>query len=95
MKTANEAATLADEYVLTHRSDRECRTREDARYRGDGSKFRLAGKRWEGGASPSLGRSERATWGQMQLDPNESCHYCKGSGHWKAECPVKARVCAS
>ena len=67
----------------------ECRTRDDVRYRGDGSNFRQVGKRWEGGASPSLGRSERATWSQMQFDPTKLCHYCKGRGHWKAECPVK------
>ena len=74
-----EAATLAGEYVLKHRSDRgvECRTRDDARYRRDSSNFRPAGKRWEGGASPSLGRSEQATWGQMQFDSSKLCHYCK------------------
>lgn len=62
MEKAAEAATLADEYVFTHRGDYEYRAREDVCYRDDGSsKFRPADKHWEEGAGPRHGKPERAT----------------------------------
>ncbi len=34
-----------------------------------------------------MGKSERAAWGQVQFDLTKICSFCKGRGHWKADCP--------
>lgn len=85
VKTAAEAAHLADKYVLTHMGDRERRARDDI-YRVEGSKFRAAGK-WEERAGPRSGRPERAARGMTQFDSTKICNYCKDRGHWKVDYP--------
>ena len=71
VKTAAEAAALADDYVLTHRGGR------DFRVQG-------AGDRGEEKANPHWG--EREMRGQPQGD-SEICHFCRERGHWKGDCP--------
>ncbi len=80
VKTAAEAATLADEYVLTHRGDRDFRVQEG------GGMYRASG-RWEEKSHVHIGKSERVTRSQTQLDFSKICNFCKGRGHWKADCP--------
>ena len=82
VKTASEAATLADEYVLTHR--------DDTYYWGESGRFRPASKWWDEGAGPRYGRPERAARSQVQFDPGNVCNYC--GGHWKDECPVTSNT---
>ncbi|GLD74788.1 uncharacterized protein AKAME5_002612000 [Lates japonicus] len=65
VKTAAEAAALADEYVLTQRGDHEHRARDGSDFRGDGSKSRPAGKRWEETAGPRHATPEKATRSQL------------------------------
>ena len=72
VKTAAEAAVLADEYVLTHRSDFRAPV-----YHAPG--------RWEEKRSPRYGESDYTTRGHFQSD--KVCNFCKERGHWKAECP--------
>lgn len=77
VKTAAEAAVLADEYVLTHGGD--FRAPESGMYRGP--------SKWEEKRPPRHGKSEYTTRGQFQSDFSKVCNFCKGRGHWKAECP--------
>ena len=74
MKTAEEAATLADDYVLTHRGD----------YRAqDCGKYQSVGKH----------RTDKSVCSRAQRDQKNISHYfCRGRGHWKAECPVKSNA---
>ncbi|XP_050923269.1 uncharacterized protein LOC127139346, partial [Lates calcarifer] len=90
VKTAAEAAALADEYVLTHRVDHEHRARDEFGFRGDGNRFRPVGKRWEETAGPRHTTPEKAVCSQGYYDAGKRCNYCKGRGHWKNECPAKA-----
>uniref|UniRef100_A0A4W6FVS0 Gypsy retrotransposon integrase-like protein 1 n=1 Tax=Lates calcarifer TaxID=8187 RepID=A0A4W6FVS0_LATCA len=90
VKTAAEAAALADEYVLTHRVDHEHRARDEFGFRGDGNRFRPVGKRWEETAGPRHTTPEKAVRSQGYYDAGKRCNYCKGRGHWKNECPAKA-----
>ncbi len=92
MKTAAKTAPLADEYVLMPHGDCECRARDNAGYRGDCSMLRPTGKQWEEGTGPCHGKPERPIGSQLQFDPSKVCNYCKGRGHWKAECPVKSTI---
>jgi len=77
VKTAAKAAVLADEYVLTHR--RDIRAPEGGMYR--------APSKWEEKRPPRHGKSEYTARGQFQADLSKVCNFCKGRGHWKAECP--------
>ena len=91
VKTAAKAAKLADEYVLTHRGVCEYHSRDDFGYRG-GGKFRVASHvKGDEGISPHLGNSrpERVAYGQVQCDSTKICHYCKGRGLWKNDCPKR------
>lgn len=36
---------------------------------------------------PRHGKSEQATRGQFQSNSLKICNFCKGRGHWKADCP--------
>lgn len=85
VRTAAEAAALADVYVLTHRCDHEKWARDDVGYKGDSGMSRVTGK-WEKRTNPHLGKSERATWGQMQFDSAKICNFCKG--RMCAECAL-------
>ncbi|XP_034567353.1 uncharacterized protein LOC117832370 [Notolabrus celidotus] len=80
VSTAAEAAALADEYVLTHRGDR------DFRGQVHGGRYYVPG-RWGEENHARFGKPERDNRGQSQLDSSTVCHFCKGRGHWKAECP--------
>ncbi|XP_035806767.2 uncharacterized protein LOC118470711 [Amphiprion ocellaris] len=66
VRTAEEAAALADDYVLTHHGDYDYRAPESGKSRMD-----------------------RSVQNQTQGDQKNICHYCRGRGHWKAECPLK------
>ena len=79
VKTAAEAAVLADDYMLIHRGGRDFRVQEEGMYRAAG--------RWEEKAHAHLGNAERAMRGQPRVDPSEICNFCSGRGHWKADCP--------
>ncbi|KAF3846812.1 hypothetical protein F7725_003890, partial [Dissostichus mawsoni] len=79
VKTAAEAAVLADDYVLIHRGGRDFRVQEEGMYR--------AADRWEEKAHAHLGNAERVMRGQPRVDPSEICNVCRGRGHWKADCP--------
>ena len=75
--TPGQAAVLADEYVLIHKSnfnalgsDNVCR--ESYGHQKDASDYY---------AKSEHGMRERQAEGR-------TCNYCKGSGHWKSECPV-------
>ncbi|XP_075934468.1 uncharacterized protein LOC142934010 [Anarhichas minor] len=82
VKTAGEAAALADDYVLTHRSSG-----------GDPRAYGFAGResgpaRYFSGRSGGNFRSEqRADRGVRTSD--DSCHFCHGVGHWKRDCALR------
>nr|XP_046229617.1 uncharacterized protein LOC124050808 isoform X1 [Scatophagus argus] len=80
VKTATEAAALADEYVLTHRGDRVSRISE-------GGGMRRNPGRWEERPPQRPGKFEHAPRGQMCFDSSKICNFCRGRGHWKADCP--------
>lgn len=61
METAAEATALDDEYVLTHRGDRDFRTPDG------GGMYRASG-RWDEKYYPCHGKSEHTVWGQLQSD---------------------------
>ncbi|XP_044000295.1 uncharacterized protein LOC122847010 [Gambusia affinis] len=89
VKTAAEAAKLADEYVLLHRGGRGYQTGNDFGYRSGSQSF-VGGHAKEEGVGPDLNsRSERVSGGHVYLDPTDVCHYCKARGHWKRECPKR------
>ena len=71
-KMLTEAATIADEYALTHKlrvTDTETFL---GHQKGSSSEFQP----FKPGNSGS------------KLDPSRVCNYCLGKGHWKAERPV-------
>ncbi len=70
VKTAAKRASLADEYVLMHRGDCECRARDNAGYKGDRSMLCPTGKQWEEGTGPCHGKPERPIGSQLQFDPS-------------------------
>lgn len=76
VKTAAEAAALADEYVLTHKVDFVSHVYDVY----DDIKVR-SGK-W---SDDWAARPERLSGGQSDA---EVCNYCKEKGHWEAECPA-------
>uniref|UniRef100_A0A8L0DMS3 ribonuclease H n=1 Tax=Oncorhynchus mykiss TaxID=8022 RepID=A0A8L0DMS3_ONCMY len=85
VKNVAEAAVLADEYVLTHKSVfAEPRIRKEW---GRSDRFGLRSPRYFG---------SRAEFYSTKVEPDshgkadfgQECHYCKGSGHWKNECPL-------
>ncbi|KAL2091618.1 hypothetical protein ACEWY4_013881 [Coilia grayii] len=81
IKTATEAAVLADEYVLTHR----CKGREFPQYRSYTAEEHR----------PHLFNGNRNYWpdGRKEVskfakaDMENRCNYCLESGHWKKDCP--------
>lgn len=78
-KTLTEAAVLADEYALTHKVQGETGCRG-----GRGSHQRSLS-----GDSPSFSSPNNGN----KWDASQTCYYCLGKGHWKADCPV-LRSCA-
>uniref|UniRef100_A0A674E7Q6 Gypsy retrotransposon integrase-like protein 1 n=1 Tax=Salmo trutta TaxID=8032 RepID=A0A674E7Q6_SALTR len=85
VKTVAEAAVLADEYVLTHKT-----VFVEPRIRSEWRRSERFGPR-----SPRYSGS-RAEFYSTRVEPDshgktdfgQECHYCLGSGHWKNECPV-------
>ncbi len=84
VKTPREAAVLADEYVLTHKSfdmNAEGRRKNDTYTRQGRSKT-------VGEAVPQ----KSGFGGRGGPGSSNTCRYCQARGHWKNECPVlKAR----
>uniref|UniRef100_A0A3P8WEH2 Gypsy retrotransposon integrase-like protein 1 n=1 Tax=Cynoglossus semilaevis TaxID=244447 RepID=A0A3P8WEH2_CYNSE len=83
VKTPHEAAVLADEYILTHKStfvDDKVVVQNSGSVRTSKS-FLLHG---ESGSS----RFDR---GWKKGDPSKNCNYCQRKGHWKNDCPVLKR----
>lgn len=73
--TPNEAAVIADEYVLTHK-------------RFFGERLYLKRPRFsEGQPQKSLRPQRMEPHVNGKVGP-EVCHYCRQEGHWKKECPV-------
>lgn len=85
VKTAAEAAALADEYVLTHRGDREYRARDDVGYRHEVSMYHTAGK-WEE-RNPCLGKPERALRVRFHLTQTKYVTSAKAGGIGKLIVP--------
>lgn len=87
VKTVTEAAALADEYVLVHQSECEFRTRDN----GVESRLLRTVSKWEEKYHPPS-KSVRPMRGFAPLDSGKVCNYCKGSGHWKGDCPKRGRA---
>ena len=85
VKNVAEAAVLADEYVLTHKSVfAEPRIRKEW---GRSDRFGLRSPRYFGSRAEFYStRVEPDSHGKA--DFGQECHYCQGSGHWKNECPL-------
>ncbi|XP_034078707.1 uncharacterized protein LOC117550381 isoform X2 [Gymnodraco acuticeps] len=79
--TAFRAAELADDFVLTHKgSFVEKYSRGDWKRGEDNGDAR---------AKFSPGSSRRfAGTGRPEGAKVDQCHYCKGGGHWKEQCPL-------
>ncbi|XP_034054293.1 uncharacterized protein LOC117534224 isoform X2 [Gymnodraco acuticeps] len=79
--TAFRAAELADDFVLTHKgSFAEKYSRGDWKRGEDNGDAR---------AKFSPGSSRRfAGTGRPKGAKVDQCHYCKGGGHWKEQCPL-------
>ena len=85
MKTVSEAAVLADEYVLTHKSVfAEPRIRKEW---GRSDRFGLRSPRYFGSRAEFHSTSVEPD-SRGKADFGQECHYCQGSGHWKNDCPV-------
>ena len=87
VKTAAEAATLTDEYVLTHRIEREYSVRDN---RSDARLLSTASK-WEETHYHGLSKPGRSVQGRVPFVLGNVCNFCKGQGHWKADCPKAGR----
>ncbi|KAL2086091.1 hypothetical protein ACEWY4_017150 [Coilia grayii] len=79
--TVSEAAVLADDYALIHKTkfSHVPTVRNDRTYRGHQvphtSKF-----------DATLPVNTRSGRSQTTVDPTRICNYCLGVGHWKSEC---------
>ena len=80
-RTPHEAAVLADEYILTHKTTFSDIVPGDTGYRscpivrGNG-----------GGLGSDASHYERQPW--KNSVSSRTCNYCQRVGHWKNECPV-------
>lgn len=72
-----EAADLADEYVLIHKSHLGEMVRETAVHTDNGDRL----------AVHTGGSSGRRSQGRTGKGDN-LCNYCREAGHWKADCPL-------
>ena len=84
VKTAAEAAVLADKYILTHKfsvraqnSNEDFRPRRFSSFRPDSSVPRH-----------DFNQRKYESNDKQNVDSKEVCHYCLRKGHWKNECPV-------
>ncbi|KAK0145668.1 hypothetical protein N1851_015449 [Merluccius polli] len=85
VQTAAEAAVLADSYVLTHKNQlglRDFSQRYDHRRVDRDHQRDVATQGVRGNAGPP-GRFDP----RNKSDADSRCHYCRGLGHWKMECP--------
>lgn len=80
VKTPHEAAVLADEYILTHKS----KFGEDSVDVQNSGSVRT-GKSFQLHGESSSSRFDRS-W--KKGDPSKTCNYCQRKGHWKNDCPV-------
>lgn len=80
VKTAAEAAVLADGYVLTHINHMR-----DFSPRYDNRKENRPVRVNAGFPRRSYIAPRNRTW---ESDADSKCHYCFELGHWKKECPV-------
>ncbi|KAL2103158.1 hypothetical protein ACEWY4_000026 [Coilia grayii] len=80
--TVSEAAVLADDYALVHKSKFAY---AQAAHIGRSYRGRQApqSKHLSDVSPSSYSRSHNS---QSKLDPNRRCNYCLGVGHWKFEC---------
>lgn len=82
--TVAEAAVLADEFILTHRSGfADARAGGSVSYRDNLSQQRS--RKFD--VVPPAQRSVNSVRGKTD---DNVCHYCFNNGHWKNECPVLA-----
>ena len=85
-QTAAEAAALADDYALTHKS-----VAPDNRGYAGGSGGRVAGQvvggKYVPGRANGAGSGPSGRAGGVQ-NPDNVCHYCHQPGHWKKECAM-------
>ena len=68
---------LADEYVLIHKSNFSASSSESVRRENYVH---------QKGAADSYAKSEQGM--RERQAEGRTCNYCRGSGHWKSECPV-------
>lgn len=76
VKMAAEAAALADEFVLTHKSDRG--------YKAPEASLVHTSARWGERQHIAPGKRDYLR-GQVQPDSETVCNFCKGNGHWKVD----------
>lgn len=82
IKTAAEAAVLADEYVLTHKVKIDCSQYSNSHVRDERRPLPFNG-------SPKR-RAEftRGFVERSKANLENRCNYCLETGHWKRNCPV-------
>ncbi|KAK0150003.1 hypothetical protein N1851_009237 [Merluccius polli] len=81
VKTAAEAAILADEYVLTHRGkSRDYGQNKPVNQSRDDRRT----TRYYGNSTANMGKQDLSNRNKIDLD---KCNYCFESGHWKSQCP--------
>lgn len=76
VETASEAAALADEYILIHKSS----FKERAFVRTDLS--------WKGEQNAGVVNAKTNGKFRSNCDSTKICNYCREKGHFKADCPV-------
>ena len=84
VKTAAEAAVLADGYALTHKySVRECTPRYDMKWRERRPSRSNAGPHGRFDPVTSVNRNI-----SQEFNAESTCNYCTEPGHWKINCPI-------
>ena len=80
VKTPAEAAVLADEYVLIHKNNFSSQ--------GTDKVYRDTFSHVAPGSGFHRHKVDHEVTPRKQDNSMGVCHYCKGNGHWKRECPV-------
>uniref|UniRef100_A0A674PAM1 Gypsy retrotransposon integrase-like protein 1 n=1 Tax=Takifugu rubripes TaxID=31033 RepID=A0A674PAM1_TAKRU len=81
IKTAAQAAVLADEFVLTHKSFRDTSQRDYVRRERTENEFGRLDR-----SSPV--KSDFKNTSRQVAETDNKCRYCYEVGHWKRDCPV-------